>query len=590
MTAGSTPLSPPTGNAATASLKSNTWVGGNMPVARFGLIINLLVPLLLLIWDAMHHSLGADPVNFAIHTTGFVALLYLLLSLVVTPLRSVTGYSWLVQFRRSLGVYAFYYAAVHLSIYFWWDRQRNLSGTVHEITHRYYLLIGFLSLALMAPLWATSFNAAIRAMGGKNWKRLHRLAYVAAVLGGMHFYLQSKADKHEPNLFFAILAPLFAWRLYQAVRHVTQPHKPVVSVSTSSAPATTRQRFFKGQLRVIDMIRETPNVRTFRLAPLEGNSLPFTFSAGQFLNLSMELQGKRVSRSYTIASPPTREAYVDLTIKRESQGQVSAYLHDMLMTGHSVTVSGPAGRFSFDPASASAVLLIAGGVGITPLMSIARYLTDIDWPGQVDLLVSARTPDEIIFADELTSLANQYPNLHVHITVTRASDMKWTGLRGRITAEVVKALVPDFTDRPAFICGPDEMAHNIRAELISAGLPAALITVESFTPTAADPAESQPAPAMTKPSPTISTPTVTFARSGRTAPLGSDKTILDAAEEIGVQIDSECRSGVCGTCRCKLITGRVNMDIKIALSDADEADGYILACQAIATADCTVDA
>jgi sulfoxide reductase heme-binding subunit YedZ len=189
------------------------WIGGQMPVARLGLILNLLVPLVLLIADAVHHRLGADPVNFALHTTGLVAVTYLLASLAITPLRLVTNWGWLVQFRRSLGVFAFYYACAHLAIYYWWDRGHNLGSTVYEITHRYYLLIGFLSLVLMAPLAATSFNAAIRALGGTRWKQLHRLAYIAAGLGCWHLYLQSKADKRRPDVYFAVLAVLLLWRV-----------------------------------------------------------------------------------------------------------------------------------------------------------------------------------------------------------------------------------------------------------------------------------------------------------------------------------------------------------------------------------------
>lgn len=189
------------------------WIGGSMPVARLGLILNLLVPLTFLVSDAFHGKLGADPVKEAIHTTGLVAVTYLLMSLCVTPLRMVSGWGWLVQFRRSLGVFAFYYACAHLSIYFWWDRERNLGSTVYEITHRYYLMIGFISLVVMIPLWATSFNAAIKALGGIRWKRLHRWAYVAASLACWHFYLQTKADKRRPEIYIAILAVLLLWRV-----------------------------------------------------------------------------------------------------------------------------------------------------------------------------------------------------------------------------------------------------------------------------------------------------------------------------------------------------------------------------------------
>ncbi len=559
------------------------WIGGNMPVARIGLILNLLVPLALLVYDARQQKLGVNAVNFAIHTTGIIAVVCLLLSLCVTPLRLVTSWSWLIQFRRSLGVYAFYYASAHLAIYFWWDRQRSLSSTVSEITHRYYLTIGFASLALMAPLWATSFDRAIRAMGGVWWKRLHRLAYLAAALACYHYYLQVKADKRIPELFIAVLAGLLLWRVVAAVvRYVKTPARPVTA-------AGTKARNWRGDLRVVGMFRETPSVRTFRLAPAFGGAVPFEFRAGQFLNLSLKLDkspsARPVSRSYTIASPPTRDGYIELTIKREENGQVSRHLHDMLMTGETIAVSAPAGRFTFDPGTEPGVTLVAGGVGITPVMSILRDLTDRCWPGKIDLIFSTRTHADIIFADELRLLSSRHPNLHVHHTLTGDVPADWTGSRGRISADMLKRLIPDLTARPAFVCGPDAMATAVREELQKAGVPAARVMLESFTP-----AKAAPRVMPSERTADAATATVTFSTSNQTASLTPGKTILEAAEEVGVSIDYQCRSGVCGTCRCKLVSGQVAMDTRDALSDADEADGYILACQARATEDVTVEA
>lgn len=561
------------------------WIGGNMPVARLGLILCLLVPLGLLAWDAHDHQLGVDSVNFAIHTTGFMAILCLILSLVVTPVRQVTGWNWLVQFRRSLGVFALYYACAHLAIYFWWDRGRNLGSTVYEIFHRYYLTIGFATLVLLLPLWATSFNAAIRSLGGTWWKRLHRLAYLAAALACIHYYLQSKADKRIPDVFIASLAGLLLWRAVAAVvRRVRMP--PVAKVAGASAMPAARARFWKGQLKLVGIFRETASVRTFRLAPPDGGPIPFAFRAGQFLNLSLPIEGQKVGRSYTIASPPTRDAYIELTVKREDQGQVSHFLHDMLMTGQTVTVSAPSGRFTFDPKTSDAILLIAGGVGITPVMSILRDLTDRAWPGKIDLVFSVRSSADVIFAEELRFLAARHPNLRTHITVTRGEADNWPGPRGRVTGELLRMLVPDVASRPAFICGPDAMAAATRAELLALGVPAARIVLESFTPTVAPPVRSRGNEMATG----TAAASVTFARSNRTAPLTANRTILDAAESVGVPIDYQCRSGICGTCRCRLISGQVTMQVRDALSDADEAEGYILACQARATEDVIVDA
>ncbi len=596
-----------TGNPATprpAMPRPATWFGGNMPVARLGLILSLLVPLGLLIWDARGHRLGVNAVNFAIHTTGGLAVICLLLSLAVTPIRTVTGFNWLVQFRRSLGVYAFYYAAAHLTIYFWWDRQRSVSSTAFEIAHRSYLLIGFSSLILMLPLWATSFNAAIRKMGGKWWKRLHRLVYLAAALACYHFYLQTKADKRLPNVAFGVLAGLLLWRIVGAISHLVRA--PAKSSSPSAAPG--KARFWKGNLRVIGMFRETESVRTFRLAATDDGPIPFNFRAGQFLNLMVDVDGKRVGRSYTIASPPTRDGYLELTIKREDNGHVSRFLHDMLMTGQTVTVSAPAGRFTFDsrlpPAKApragadqkatddladpTAVLLVAGGVGITPVMSILRDLTDRCWAGKIDLVFSVRTPADVIFAEELRLLGARHPNLKVHLTITRDAPSGWSGSQGRISKDLLRQLVPDLATRPAFVCGPDAMANAARGELMAAGVAADRIMLESFTPAAAVAKDAGTSAASKMDGAPAAT--VTFSTSDKTAPLAPTGTILEAAESVGVPIDYQCRAGVCGTCRTRLSSGQVTMDSREALSDSDEADGYILACQARATEDITVEA
>jgi ferredoxin len=130
------------------------------------------------------------------------------------------------------------------------------------------------------------------------------------------------------------------------------------------------------------------------------------------------------------------------------------------------------------------------------------------------------------------------------------------------------------------------MAAAARNELLALGVPAERVTLESFTPAAATLAQDNTVDQTAG----AATATVTFARSERSAPLPSRKTVLDVAESIGVPIDFQCRSGICGTCRSKLLSGHVMMPVRDALNDADEAEGYILACQAFATEDVTIDA
>jgi len=136
--------------------------------------------------------------------------------------------------------------------------------------------------------------------------------------------------------------------------------------------------------------------------------LPFDVLPGQFLQVEVTPEsGKTARRSYTIASSPTQRAYVELTVKREEQGAVSKYLHDQLTVGDLLKVAGPFGEFTFTGTDAESIVLIAGGVGITPMMSVLRYLTDIAWPGQIFFLYGARSTEEFVFRDELERLEHE---------------------------------------------------------------------------------------------------------------------------------------------------------------------------------------
>jgi DMSO/TMAO reductase YedYZ heme-binding membrane subunit len=203
----------------------------NLRFAKLLVIVNAAVPAVLLGWDAWHHKLGANPVNFAILTTGLMALIFLLLTLLVTPLRKISGWNWIIFSRRTLGLYAFFYACLHFLIFFCLDRSFSVSGTLSEMVKRKYLIVGSTALLVMVPLAVTSTNAMIKRLGGKRWRALHRLAYVAAIAGVIHYYMQVKADVRQPLAFAAVLAILLGYRL---VVYWRQP-KPVPSSTIASS-------------------------------------------------------------------------------------------------------------------------------------------------------------------------------------------------------------------------------------------------------------------------------------------------------------------------------------------------------------------
>jgi ferredoxin-NADP reductase/DMSO/TMAO reductase YedYZ heme-binding membrane subunit len=602
---------------------------GRVLDARFAkrlVILNGLVPLALLGWDAYRHQLGVNEVNFAIRTTGLVGLVFLVLSLIVTPLRRLTGWNTLIAVRRNLGVFGFAYIAIHFAIFFAFDRAASVSSTLEEIVERSYLWFGTAALVMMIPLAVTSTDSMVSRLGAKRWKRLHRLAYLVVIGGIVHYYMLVKSDIRQPLAFAIVAGALLLYRLvfhYVDLRtEVRTAHDKLAKARAQAGKAAPRKRaFWTGELKVARIFDETPDVKTFRLVAAAGGPLPFDYTAGQYLNLALTIDGKRVNRSYTIASSPTRRDYCEISVKCAPTGYGSRHLHQTLREGSVLKVGAPAGRFVFAADQAERCVLIAGGIGITPMMTTVRALTDRCWPGEIYLVFSVRRRSDIVFHDELRYLQARFPNLHVLITLSHETDPAWDGSRGMVSRELLERFVPGLSRGrgPVMVCGPDPMMTAMRRLLVDElGVPDAEVLQEAFvSPPAtadADPASAaveaaveartlrrsvdapgslehpDPAAEMAGDAPSAGAASVQFQRAGTSAELASDVTILEAAEDAGVAIPFECRSGICGQCKTRLISGDVKMDVQDALTPADKAKRLILACQARPIGNVVVDA
>lgn len=385
------------------------------------------------------------------------------------------------------------------------------------------------------------------------------------------------------------------------------PQAPLPPRASSSPAdrADARGQPWAGALRVAAILPETPDVTTFRFALPHGDALPFRHLPGQYVNLLVEIDGKVAKRAYTIASSPAHTRFIEITVKREPFGVVSGYLHDRARVGDALPVAGPQGHFVFTGAEADSVVLVGGGVGITPLMSIIRHLTDQAWDGEIFLLYSCKTAADVIFRDELTSLQRRHPNLHIVTTLTREEA---PGTRtGRVTAALLGDLVPRIAARRIHVCGPRPMIDGVKQMLAEVGVPPGHIKTENFGTDTRSPAAIA-ARAVPPPPPDAApaalpgrisiaampraeaAPSITFARSRKTAPAIPDKTVLDVAELAGVDIDSACRSGTCGSCKVPLQIGHVTMEVEDALEPEDKAHHLILACQAKPISDIVVEA
>lgn len=169
------------------------------------------------IFQVAGFSLGANPIEELLHRCGLWGLRLLLVSLAVTPLRHLTGWNWLIRYRRLLGLFAFFYVSMHFVVYFWLDRQLDISSIAEDIVKRPYITIGMVALLLLVPLAVTSTKGMMRRLG-RRWQRLHRLVYAVAVLGVWHFWWQVKADILEPAIYAAMLAVLLGARWWRSRR------------------------------------------------------------------------------------------------------------------------------------------------------------------------------------------------------------------------------------------------------------------------------------------------------------------------------------------------------------------------------------
>lgn len=175
---------------------------------------NSLVPLALLGFDGFRGDLGANPIEYFLRTTGVLTLVFLLITLTITPLRKTYGLNGLIKFRRMLGLFAFFYGFLHLITYSIFDKSFNIPAIAADVWQRPFIAVGMLAFFLLIPLAVTSTNAMIKRLGGKNWAKLHKLTYLIAVLGVIHFWMIVKSDLKYPFLFAFILAILLGYRIY----------------------------------------------------------------------------------------------------------------------------------------------------------------------------------------------------------------------------------------------------------------------------------------------------------------------------------------------------------------------------------------
>ena len=305
---------------------------------------------------------------------------------------------------------------------------------------------------------------------------------------------------------------------------------------------------------------------TFVLAAPEARR--FDFNPGQFISLGVEIDGRTHWRAYSIASSPNGADRLAISVKRVAGGRVSNWLLDHWQEGMALPARAPAGDFGLSRELGSLparIALFSAGSGITPVMSMTRWLLESAAPVEIDFFHSARSDADVLYADELRALAAAHPRFRLHLFLSQPKG-RLPAHAGRLDAVRLRTALCAPDGLSAWLCGQSGYMDNVAAWLADLGVDAADIHRESYFSAAADVAADAARHRLQVPA------------FGVDAEIAEGELLLDALEGAGVPIVGACRTGVCGSCKCKVEGGAVNSTSTVPLTPDEVADGVVLAC------------
>ncbi len=308
---------------------------------------------------------------------------------------------------------------------------------------------------------------------------------------------------------------------------------------------------------------------TLLLEPNKG-SLP-NYLPGQHLPIEVNIDGKKVGRRYTLSSSPSRPGRYAISVKRIAGGRVSNSLLDNLQVGDVLEAEQPDGQFHLKTHEAQPLLLLSAGSGVTPMLSMVRYLADHNQLENVVFYHQCRTENDIPCRSELEQLKRKHPGLEVKICLTQPA-VDWFGLKGRLSLSHIKQ-IKDIEQRQVFVCGPDGFMEKAKNLLLRKGLPEENYHQEAFGVSSVT----------SRPEKSIA---IDF--NGTKVVGNNQKTLLDQLEDAGKVVSNSCRAGLCGACKVQLTSGQVHHPDVPALTDEERAMGTVLACCAVPETDVTV--
>ncbi|MFT6924563.1 MAG: NADH oxidoreductase Hcr [Psychromonas sp.] len=336
-------------------------------------------------------------------------------------------------------------------------------------------------------------------------------------------------------------------------------HRHSKSMMTNQKPTLSPSPI---TLQCIERIDETHDTVTFIFKAPAVN-----YISGQHILLLVNINQKIYRRAYSLSSPPSRPTTWAITVKRVQGGLISNYLVDQFLPNMLIQAISPTGQFNLSECKTDEhYLFISAGSGITPQMSMTRYLLDMSAQSNIQFIYFARTVDDLIFGKELERLAKHYENMTLSIVLSEQPSAGYrTGLLNKILFD---ELVPDLTKRAVFTCGPGPFMSILQECLESRDFDMNYFHKESFGQLQDCSEGSQ----------STSLFTVSVPDYAQSIEVDGFMTLLDALEELNVPINQDCRSGVCGACKCKVIKGEVQGNSKNGLTEDDLSQGYVLAC------------
>ncbi|MEH6454074.1 MAG: hybrid-cluster NAD(P)-dependent oxidoreductase [Psychromonas sp.] len=325
----------------------------------------------------------------------------------------------------------------------------------------------------------------------------------------------------------------------------------------------------------IKRIDETRDSATFEFKKLDESF--FEYKAGQFLTFEVDVAGETEYRAYSLSSSPSRPESAAVTIKRVPGGKVSNYLLDHLQAGIALPAMAPAGEFTLqDNPATSELLLMSAGSGITPCISMARWLLDTKQEVNIHFIYSARSRSDVIMDNDLLELAA----LHNNFRLTRVIETTHNpdDIQGMLNATIFDELVPEIQGRTIFTCGPAPYMQAVEQIALQSGFDMEFFHKESFVATN-DNKET--------PDSGVSYQAVA-PQYGKSFEITANKSLLESLEAAGVPVIGACRSGVCGSCKCK-VTGEVETSSQATLTAEQISQGYVLSCSTKASSDLVVE-